>query len=121
MQSAKARTPRAKINALMLAYIAFVMLGLPVGLLGVAWPTLRADFNLPLDALGLLLIASTIGYTLASFFIARLINSFGIGALLVFSSLALAVAAFGYPLKLARSFVRARTRMRRRKSTWRPG
>jgi fucose permease len=98
VQSAKVTTPRAKINALMLAYIAFVMLGLPVGLLGVAWPTLRADFNLPLDALGLLLIASTIGYTLASFFIARLINSFGIGALLVFSSLTLAVAAFGYPL-----------------------
>jgi fucose permease len=90
--------PRARINVLALAYAAFVMLGLPVGLLGVAWPTMRADFALPLDALGLLLITTTVGYGLASFFIARLINRFGIGALLVFSGLASAAVAFGYPL-----------------------
>jgi len=82
----------------MLAYIAFVALGLPTGLLGVAWPTLRADFSLSLDAVGLLFVTSTVGYLISSFFIARLINRFGIGPLLLFSSLASAVALFGYPI-----------------------
>lgn len=105
MQSSNRRTPRAKTNVLTLAYIAFLMLGLPTGLLGVAWPTMRADFALPLDAMGLLLISSTVGYSLASFFIARLIKRFGIGSLLIFSSLASAVALFGYPLAPAWSVI----------------
>jgi len=45
---------RLKVNLLVLAYIAFVALGLPISLMGVAWPTLRAELSLPLDALGLL-------------------------------------------------------------------
>ncbi|MGE5139557.1 MAG: MFS transporter, partial [Rudaea sp.] len=98
MQSNIQSIPRSKINVLMLAYVAFIMLGLPIGLLGVAWPTLRADFSLSLDAMGLLLVSSTVGYILASFFIARLINRFGIGSLLIFSTLASAVALIGYSL-----------------------
>ena len=38
------------------------MLGLPIGLLGVAWPTMRADFALPLGAMGLLLISTRTHY-----------------------------------------------------------
>ncbi len=98
MQSNNGRIPRAKANVLMLAYVAFIMVGLPSGLLGVAWPSMRAEFALPLDAMGLALISFTLGYFLASFFVARLIKRFGIGSLLVFSSLASAVAYFGHPL-----------------------
>ncbi|HUH97209.1 MAG TPA: MFS transporter [Anaerolineales bacterium] len=98
MRSKTDPAPRARANLLLLAYIAFVALGLPVGLLGVAWPTLRAGFALPLDAIGLLFISSTAGYLISSFAIARLINRFGIGPLLLFSSLASAVSLFGYPL-----------------------
>ncbi len=98
MQSNSNKAPRSKINVLILAYIAFILVGLPVGLLGVAWPTMRAGFALPLDAMGTLLISSTVGYFLSSFFIARLINRFGIGALLIFSSILSALAAFGYTL-----------------------
>ncbi len=98
MQSNHTKAPRSKINVLVLAYIAFVMVGLPVGLLGVAWPTMRADFSQPLDAMGTLLISSTVGYFLASFFIARMINRWGIGALLIFSSVLSALASFGYAL-----------------------
>lgn len=96
MRSNNAKVPRSKINILLLAYLAFILLGLPTSLLGVAWPTLRAEFGLPLDAMGILLFSSTAGYFLASFFIARLINRFGIGSLLVCSSIACALAAFGY-------------------------
>jgi fucose permease len=98
MQDNDKKVPRLKINVLILAYLAFILLGLPVGLLGVAWPTMKANFALPLDAMGLLLISTTVGYFIASFFIARLIHRFGIGSLLIFSSLASAVAAFGYSL-----------------------
>jgi fucose permease len=105
MQSGQRKAPRSKINVLMLAYVAFIMVGLPTGLLGVAWPSMRADFAQPLDAMGLLLISSTIGYFLASFFIARLINRFGIGPLLIFSSVASALASFGYPFAPAWSVI----------------
>ena len=40
----------------------FVVLGLPAGALGVAWPPMRASFGAPLAGLGLLLAAVTIGY-----------------------------------------------------------
>ncbi len=44
----------------MLAYAAFVALGMPDGLLGIAWPTMRVDFGVPIDALGLLLVGMVI-------------------------------------------------------------
>jgi fucose permease len=96
VQSKTLNQTRVKVNLLLLAYIAFIALGLPVSLIGVAWPTLRAELSLPLDALGLLLISSTIGYLISSFIIARLISRFGIGSLLIFSSLISAVALVGY-------------------------
>ena len=97
--------PRVKVNLLALAYIAFVALGLPASLMGVAWPTLRAELALPLDALGLLLISTTIGYLVASFIIARLISRFGIGSLLITSCLLSAVAFIGYTIAPSWTFI----------------
>jgi hypothetical protein len=54
-------------SLLVLSFIAFVSLGLPNGLLGVAWPSMRATFGLPLDAPGSLFISTTLGYISASF------------------------------------------------------
>ncbi|MDA3956147.1 sugar MFS transporter, partial [Oceanispirochaeta sp.] len=76
-----------------LSFIAFISLGLPDGLLGVAWPGIRTDFSLPLDALGLLLVCSTAGYTLSSFFSGTLVRRLGIGGLLSLS-FAMTAAAF---------------------------
>ena len=98
MQSKVIDQTRQKTNLLILAYIAFIGLGLPVSLMGVAWPTLRIELALPLDALGLLFISSTIGYLTSSFIIARLISRFGIGVLLIVSSLLSAAAFIGYTL-----------------------
>ncbi len=98
MTSLSTDQPRNKTGLLMLAYVAFVSLGLPAGLLGVAWPTLRSEFALPLDAIGLMFISNTVGYLLSSLFIARLISRFGIGQLLIVSSLASAVSLLGTPL-----------------------
>ena len=51
-------TPR---TLLLLAFVAFISLGLPDGLLGISWPSMRQEFRLPLDALGLLATVTTAG------------------------------------------------------------
>ncbi len=71
---------------ILLSFIAFISLGLPDGLLGVAWPGIRQDFKLPVDAMGLLLIFGTCGYSLASFYTASLVSLLGLGGLLGASS-----------------------------------
>ena len=81
-----------------LAFLGFVSLGLPDGLLSVAWPSIRATFALPLDALGALLISGTSGYLLASFNAGRLLRHLPIGTLLGLSAAATAVALIGYAL-----------------------
>jgi fucose permease len=44
----------------------FVLFGLPDGLLGAAWPAIRADLGLPVAALGVLLVSNTAGFLLTS-------------------------------------------------------
>jgi fucose permease len=81
-----------------LASMAFTTLGLPDGLLGVAWPAMRADFGLPLDALGPLLVTFTSGYAAASFCGGRLLASMGLGRLLFLSCGAAGLGSLGYAL-----------------------
>ncbi|MEU4470393.1 MFS transporter [Micromonospora sp. NPDC023888] len=95
MSTAPAR-PRASL--LLLAYLAFVSLGLPDSLLGVGWPSIRGDFDVPTEAVGLVLTAGTVGYltssVLAGFTLARV----GVGALLAGSTLLASLALTGYAL-----------------------
>src|SRR5262245_13769670 len=79
-----------------LAYLGFVSIGLPDGLLGVAWPSIRASFGLPLDALGALLVMFTLGYLLSSFSSGRLLNHISVGSLLMLSCLVTALSLLGY-------------------------
>lgn len=65
------------LGVALLAFLAYVSLGLPDGLLGVAWPSMRRDFSLPFDSLGALFVTTTIGYLLSSFFAGRLTARFG--------------------------------------------
>jgi fucose permease len=81
-----------------LAFVAFVSLGLPDGLLGVAWPSVRATFARPVSHLGLLLAAGTAGYTLSSFLGGQFVRAFGVGPLLLASSLTMAAALAGMSL-----------------------
>jgi fucose permease len=83
---------------ILLAYIAFIALGLPDGLLGVGWPSMRADFGVPLDALGMLLVTGTSGYLVSSFFSGRLIARLGVGKLLAFSCALTGAALISYTL-----------------------
>jgi fucose permease len=81
-----------------LTYAGFVSLGLPDGLLGVAWPSIRAFFDLPLDALSTLLVLFTMGYLLSSFSTGRLLRRLNVGSLLALSCLATATGLLGCAL-----------------------
>ncbi len=92
------KTNRSKIGLILLSFIAFISLGLPDGLLGVAWPSIRSTFSLRLDALGLLLAASTAGYITSSFFSGKLIAKLGVGGTLAISCLLTGAGLIGYTL-----------------------
>jgi len=87
---------RSRLLCIGLTYIGFVSLGLPDGLLGVAWPSMRAFFTLPLDALGPLLVMFTLGYLLSSFSSGHLLSHLNVGRLLALSCLATATSLLGY-------------------------
>jgi len=55
-----------KRSTVSIALVAFVALGLPDGMLGVAWPSMRTTFGQPLAALGVVLLGLTCGYLTGS-------------------------------------------------------
>jgi fucose permease len=79
-----------------LAALAFVSLGLPDGLLGVAWPSMHAFFGVDLQALGGLLVATTAGYVVSSFSSGRLLRRVNLGTVLSASCLLTACGLLGY-------------------------
>jgi fucose permease len=76
-----------------LAFLAFVSLGLPDGVLGVAWPSLRRSFDRPIDQLGLLLLSMMAGYLASSFSAGAVLVRLGVGRLLVTSCTLVAASA----------------------------
>jgi fucose permease len=88
----------SKLSLLLLAYIAFIALGMPDGLLGIAWPSMRVDFSIPLDAVGILLVAAVSGYMTSSFLSGTLLARMGVGNLLAVSCALTSSALLGYTL-----------------------
>jgi fucose permease len=86
------------IGLIFLAYVAFVSLGMPDGLFGVAWPSIRVSFSLPLDSAGLLLSAMVAGYLIASFLSGPLVTRFGVGHILAASCAATGLGLIGYTI-----------------------
>ena len=86
------------LGLIALAFIAFIALGMPDGLLGVAWPTIRLGFNIPLDAMGWLLATATAGYLISSFTSGQLVSRLGVGKILAISCALTGAALIGYTL-----------------------
>ncbi len=80
----------------LICFIAFISLGLPDGLLGVAWPYMHLDYQVPLDALGLLLIFFTAGYLLSSFSSGKIMAKVSLGVLLAASCALTGLSLFGF-------------------------
>ena len=83
---------------LVLAYLAYIGLGLPDPLPGTLWPQVGAAYGLPNAALGLVLASLSCGYILAGLTAARLIAAFGIGGVVAGSIAATALTAAGQAL-----------------------
>ena len=79
-----------------LAYVGFISLGLPDAVIGVAWPSVREAFSLRQSGVGLVFVASGLGYFLTSFFSGRMAQALGIGMLLTASTALVAIAMFGF-------------------------
>ena len=62
---AAVRPIRGERALIALAFLGFASLGLPDAALGVAWPSVRSSFGLPLAALGALLARASVGALLA--------------------------------------------------------
>jgi fucose permease len=92
------RAAKGHSLTLALASLGFVSLGLPEGMLGVAWPSIRATFELPLDALGLLIATFAAGYFVSSAVSGRVIRRLGIGTLLAVSCGLTGTCLVGYAL-----------------------
>jgi len=87
--------PKASIGQVVVAYIGFATLGLSVGLRGVAWPSIRVSFDLPLGAIGVFLTAATAGSILSSFNGGLIASKIGVGPLLAASGVVTALGLLG--------------------------
>jgi fucose permease len=86
---------QADLILIAIAYTSLTTIGLGVGLRGVAWPSIRATFGLPLDAVGAWLIAATVGSILSSFNGGPIASAIGVGPLLLIGSLTTALGLLG--------------------------
>ncbi|MBI5668923.1 MAG: MFS transporter [Chloroflexi bacterium] len=94
-----AKSNRADLLMVGIAFAGFTLLGVPGTLLNIAWtPYMRTEFGLSLDAVGTLLVASTVGYFFASSTSGRIITRLGIGRMLLVSALVSAVGLLGWAL-----------------------
>lgn len=73
-----------------IAYLSFIVLGMPGALLGIATPYISDTFTIPLEAIGTLLLTVTIGYVVASAVCGRFIVRLGAANLFI-SGIALSV------------------------------
>lgn len=74
--------PRVRPLLVALTFIGFISLGLPDGLLGVAWPSMAGSLGVGLDDLGQLLAAGSVGFLITSVLSGRLLARLGVGVLL---------------------------------------
>lgn len=81
---------------LVCAMLAFLNLGIPDGLLGTAWPSIRDTFGLSLDSVGILLVSITIGYLFGTAFSGRAVTLLGLNRFLIAATLIRGIGLVGY-------------------------
>lgn len=96
--AAASQAPPSRFGLKVLAFVAFIALGLPDGLLGVGWPSIRIGFHIPLDAIGLLLTAAVAGYMTSSFFSGFMLARVGVGRVLAASCFLTGLVLIAYTL-----------------------
>ncbi len=94
----KRALPATPLIVIITAYLTFIVLGFPDGMMGVAWPSMMTEFGVQNAQMGTMLLAATIGFLFTSFNTGRLIRWVGISTLLTASSVVRAVGLLGIAL-----------------------
>lgn len=81
---------------LLIAFGLFVMLGLPEGSLGTAWPSMRLDVDRPVSSLAFMVVAYTIAYLLATAGSGWLLEWFGVDRVLIAGVAGTALGVTGF-------------------------
>ncbi len=76
--------------------MSFISLGLPDGVMGVAWPAVRVDMGQPLAAVGVFTLVGTVCAAVSSYFAGAIVKRVGTGAVVAASCLVTALALVGY-------------------------
>ena len=90
------RVPLVHLALLAIIYLAFVSLGLPDGVLGVAWTAMRLDLHQPLAAVGLLTITVILSSGISTLFSAQVLNKLGTGPVVMISGFLTGLALLGF-------------------------
>ena len=83
---------------LVIIYLAFISLGLPDSMLGVAWPVMQPEYGLPLETAGFLYMIIAGGTILSSLASGTVTAFLGTGKVTVISVLMTAIALVGFSL-----------------------
>lgn len=70
---------------LLIIYLAFVSLGVPDGVMGVAWPEMQRTFAVPFESAGYITAFGTIGSVTSAFLSGHILKRFGTGVVVCFS------------------------------------
>jgi fucose permease len=81
---------------LIIAFYSFVLIGLPLGVLNIAWTYMQGTFDVSLDALGVLLTAATLGRMTMAFISGRVIARIGLGVFLIGGSALTILGGVGF-------------------------
>lgn len=98
MQTHERKPTSGSTFLVVVTFLAFVSLGLPDGLLGVAWPFISIRSNVPIESLGFLLISFTCGYLATSSTSGKIITYVSLGMLLTLSCALTAASLLTYAL-----------------------
>jgi fucose permease len=77
-------------------YFAFISLGLPDSVLGVAWPAMRTSLSQPIEAAGLITLVLTICSAISSFASGAVLKRLGTGPVVMISGLLTGLALLGF-------------------------
>ena len=81
---------------LIVIYAAFISLGLPDSLLGVAWPVAQKEFGASLGDAGIISMVISVGTVISSLFSSKLLKRFGVGKVTAGNGLMTALALLGF-------------------------
>lgn len=81
-----------------LVYLSFISIGLPDGMLGVAWPTIRLQMDQPLAAVGAITMTMTACSAASSLMAGAIVQRIGTGAVVAGSCMLTALGLLGFSI-----------------------